>query len=78
MPSLFALHRFAIDDSQMDWSLAEAQVAKPGKSTVVSVKSTQTAVQKRKVDEAPEAAATSNTGGKDKKTRRGGNKKAKH
>jgi N-acetyltransferase 10 len=68
-------YRYAIGDTQADWSLAEAQVAQPGKSTVVSVKSTAVAGQKRKADG---PAASSNTGGKEKKNRRSISKKAKH
>ncbi|KAF8200392.1 GNAT acetyltransferase 2-domain-containing protein [Pholiota molesta] len=69
------LSKYAIGDTQADWSLAEAQVAQPGKSTVVSVKSTTVAGQKRKADG---PAASSNTGGKEKKNRRSISKKAKH
>lgn len=73
--------RYAIDDASADWSLAEAQVASNSKgvrgiqgvSTVVSVKATAAAGQKRKLEESVDG------GGKDKKkpTRRG-LKKAKH
>lgn len=66
-------YRYAITDTQQDWSLAEAQVSHAGKSTVVSVKSTAAAGQKRKAEAPPTGE------GKEKKTRRGGNsKKAKH
>ena len=76
------LYRYAIDDANADWGLAEAQLASnlkggsgiKGVSTVVSVKAT-TAGQKRKLEEPIDG------GGKDKKkpTRRGLNlKKAKH
>jgi len=83
---LFSLFRYAIDDASADWSLAEAQVTNnlkgggngssglKGVSTVVSVKATAGAGQKRKLEESIES------GGKDKKkpTRRGTSKKAKH
>ena len=58
----FRIDRYAIDDTSTDWSVAEAQVASlanggPGKSTVVSVKSTVSggATKKRKSaeDDAP-------------------------
>lgn len=75
------IFRYAIDEANADWSLAQAQVANnlkgsggiKGVSTVVSVKaSVPAAGQKRKLEESIES------GGKDKKkpTRRG--KKAKH
>ncbi|OBZ68966.1 hypothetical protein A0H81_11153 [Grifola frondosa] len=49
------LSKFAINDVSEDWSMAEAQVTKlatggAGKSTLVTVKSTVAAGQKRKVD----------------------------
>ena len=52
-------YRYAIDDASADWSLAEAQVASnlkggsaiKGVSTVVSVKATAAAGQKRKLEE---------------------------
>ncbi|KAG5219845.1 DUF699-domain-containing protein [Salix suchowensis] len=44
------LIRFAINDTSMDWSLAESQVSKSGKSTVVSVKAS-VAPQKRKAED---------------------------
>ncbi|KAH9479353.1 RNA cytidine acetyltransferase [Psilocybe cubensis] len=62
------LKKYAINDSGADWSLAEAQIANPGKSTTVSVKSTVTVGQKRKAEE---GAPASNAGGpKEKKNRR--------
>lgn len=77
----FLFYRYAINDASADWSLAEAQLASnlksgsgiKGVSTVVSVKATTTAGQKRKLEEPIDS------GGKDKKkaTRRG-LKKAKH
>lgn len=76
---LIPLFRYAIDDASADWNLAEAQVANnlkgsgmKGVSTVVSVKATVAAGQKRKLEESVDG------GGRDKKkpTRRG--KKAKH
>ena len=64
------LLRYAIDDASADWTMAEAQVsnlasgATAGKSTVVTVKSTAAAGQKRKADtDAPTAKG-------EKKTRR--------
>ncbi|GLB38826.1 putative RNA cytidine acetyltransferase with specificity toward both 18S rRNA and tRNAs [Lyophyllum shimeji] len=72
------LGKYAIDDGAMDWSAAEGQVKNIAKgggraSTIVSVKSTAQAGQKRKAEE-PEAAKD----GKEKKaTRRGAGKKAK-
>ncbi|KAG9220365.1 hypothetical protein CCMSSC00406_0006630 [Pleurotus cornucopiae] len=44
------LSKFAINDTSMDWSLAESQVTKSGKSTVVSVKAS-IAPQKRKAED---------------------------
>jgi len=73
------LKKYAIDDASADWNLAEAQVANnlkgsgiKGVSTVVSVKATVAAGQKRKLEESVDG------GGRDKKkpTRRG--KKVKH
>ncbi|KAF8955773.1 DUF699-domain-containing protein [Flammula alnicola] len=76
MLSSLDLKKYAIDDTQTDWSLAEAQVANPGKSTVVSVKSTMVAGQKRKADDPANASAGG--AGKEKKSRRSTGKKAKH
>jgi len=75
MLSSLDLKKYAIDDTQTDWSLAEAQVANPGKSTIVSVKTSAIASQKRKAEEPTSTSATG--GGKDKKSRRS-TKKAKH
>jgi N-acetyltransferase 10 len=47
--------RYAIDDAGADWAAAEAQVARPGRSTVVSVK--KTAGAKRKAGDEPDGAA---------------------
>ncbi|KAF8906316.1 GNAT acetyltransferase 2-domain-containing protein [Gymnopilus junonius] len=69
------LKKYAIDNTQVDWSLAEVQVANPGKSTVVSVKTSVSAGQKRKAEE-PANVPKSN-GSKEKKTRRS-TKKPKH
>jgi len=61
---------------QADWSLAEAQVSNPAKSTVVSVKATGNLVgQKRKAEIISSSDATA--GGKEKKNRRS-TKKSKH
>ncbi|PPQ68401.1 hypothetical protein CVT26_006073 [Gymnopilus dilepis] len=75
MISALDLKKYAIDNTQVDWSLAEAQVSKPGKSTVVSVKTNVAVGQKRKAEE-PENQS-SESGKKDKKTRRS-TKKPKH
>jgi len=69
------LLRYAIADTNVDWSAAEAQVANPGKSTTVSVKVNTTAGQKRKADDT--SAHSSAAQGKEKKNRRS-MKKAKH
>lgn len=74
---MICFHRYAIDDSSMDWAGAEAQVAKlaksktgGGRSSVISVKSsTPAAGVKRKVEN------IGADGDEKKKTRRG--KKAK-
>jgi N-acetyltransferase 10 len=47
--------RYAIDDAGADWAAAEAQVARPGRSTVVSVK--KTAGAKRKAGDEPDGGA---------------------
>lgn len=65
--------RYAINDASADWSAAEAQVvnlAKGGKSMVVSVKSTVTAGQKRKSGDAEAGNEDKSGGGKEKKSRR--------
>ena len=68
--------RYAIDDGSADWAVAEAQVRNTlsgdgrGKSTVVSVKTTGAAGQKRKLDDATPAADV-----KSKKNRRSLSKK---
>ncbi|KAI9440276.1 DUF699-domain-containing protein [Lactarius psammicola] len=65
------LSQYAIDDASADWSIAEAQVRNTltgdgrGKSTVVSVKATGAAGQKRKLDDATPASEV-----KSKKSRR--------
>ncbi|GBE83103.1 GNAT acetyltransferase 2-domain-containing protein [Sparassis latifolia] len=74
------LSKYAIDDASANWSMAEAQVAKltggaAGKSTVVSVKSTVAAGQKRKVEDVPEKGGKS--GEKDRKGSRRSIKRAK-
>ncbi|KAJ6520530.1 GNAT acetyltransferase 2-domain-containing protein [Mycena sanguinolenta] len=68
------LKKYAINtDASTDWNMAEHQIGKGRGNTVVSIKSSAVAGQKRKsVPEETEKAE----GGKDKKTRRG--KKAKH
>lgn len=63
-------YRYAINDASADWSTAEAQVvniAKGAKSTVVSVKNTVAAGQKRKAGDAEERKKGSE---KEKKSRR--------
>ncbi|KAJ8518310.1 hypothetical protein ONZ45_g4592 [Pleurotus djamor] len=47
------LSKFAINDASMDWSMAEAQVSKGAKSSIVSVKSSTAATtgQKRKAED---------------------------
>ncbi|KAJ7665664.1 GNAT acetyltransferase 2-domain-containing protein [Mycena rosella] len=62
------LKKYAINDTSTDWSMAEGQIVKGRGNTVVSVKSTATAGQKRK--SAPEDTDKGD-GGQDKKTRRG-------
>ncbi|KIM44748.1 hypothetical protein M413DRAFT_442705 [Hebeloma cylindrosporum] len=70
------LKKYAIDDTQTDWTLAEAQVSNPAKSTVVSVKATGNTVgQKRKAETISSSDAAG--GGKEKKNRRS-TKKSKH
>ncbi|KAF9048951.1 DUF699-domain-containing protein [Panaeolus papilionaceus] len=61
------LKKYAIDDSAADWSQAEAQIANlgSGKATVVSVKGTQSAPQKRKAETVADMSET-----KSKKSRR--------
>lgn len=61
------IFRYAIDDSAADWSQAEAQIANlgSGKATVVSVKGTQSAPQKRKAETVADMSET-----KSKKSRR--------
>ncbi|KAF9530396.1 DUF699-domain-containing protein [Crepidotus variabilis] len=68
------LQKYAIDDTHIDWSLAEKQVIDGGKSTVVSVKSTALTGQKRKAEEVIPASLA----GDKKKSRRSTGKKAKH
>ncbi|KAJ3497739.1 hypothetical protein NLJ89_g10307 [Agrocybe chaxingu] len=68
------LRKYAIEENQADWGLAEAQVASGGKSTVVSVKSNVVVGQKRRAEEPLSATAY----GKEKKNRRSTGKKAKH
>ncbi|KAJ7511854.1 GNAT acetyltransferase 2-domain-containing protein [Mycena galericulata] len=60
------LKKFAINDTSTDWSMAEGQIGKGRGNTVVSVKSSVAAGQKRKG--APEETAKPDG---DKKTRRG-------
>ncbi|KAI9448800.1 DUF699-domain-containing protein [Lactarius psammicola] len=70
------LSQYAIDDASADWSIAEAQVRNTlsgdgrGKSTVVSVKATGAAGQKRRLDDATPASEV-----KSKKNRRSLSKK---
>ncbi|KAF8267327.1 DUF699-domain-containing protein [Lactarius quietus] len=70
------LSKYAIDDASADWTVAEAQVRNTltgdgrGKSTVVSVKATGAAGQKRKLD-----GATPTVNVKSKKSRRSLSKK---
>ena len=74
--------RYAINDSAADWSTAEAQVARlakdskssAGRSSVVSIKTSTQAGQKRKAGEDENKEEIS---GEKKKTRRGTGKKAK-
>ncbi|KAJ7652167.1 GNAT acetyltransferase 2-domain-containing protein [Mycena polygramma] len=61
------MKKYAINDASGDWGMAEGQIGK-GRNTVVSVKSTAVAGQKRK--SAPEDTDKGDAG-KDKKTRRG-------
>ncbi|KAJ7726390.1 GNAT acetyltransferase 2-domain-containing protein [Mycena metata] len=62
------LKKFAINNTSADWSMAESQIGKGRGNTVVSIKATATAGQKRK--SAPEETDKPD-GGHDKKTRRG-------
>ncbi|KAF8466530.1 DUF699-domain-containing protein [Russula ochroleuca] len=65
------LSRYAIDDASADWSIAEAQIrGGRGQSTVVSVKTSNAAGLKRKLDGAAEAPSV-----KTKKNRRSLTKK---
>ncbi|KAF4610814.1 hypothetical protein D9613_007060 [Agrocybe pediades] len=77
MLSSLDLTKYAITDTNVDWSAAEAQVANPGKSTTVSVKVNTTAGQKRKADDPTAHSSAAQGQGKEKKTRRL-TKKAKH
>lgn len=62
---MIVLHRYAINDSGADWSVAESRLAKGG-ATVISVKTTEPiAGKKRKAEGGDE---------KDKKTTRRGKK----
>ncbi|KAJ7447247.1 GNAT acetyltransferase 2-domain-containing protein [Mycena latifolia] len=63
------LKKYAINDTAADWSTAEGQIVKGRGNTVVSVKSTAPAGQKRK--SAPEDTDKGDGGHQDKKTRRG-------
>jgi len=61
------LSRYTIDDASADWSAAEAQIRNklaarsgPGKSTVVSVKTSSSAELKRKADVTAEAPTIKN------------------
>ncbi|KAI0916897.1 N-acetyltransferase 10 [Taiwanofungus camphoratus] len=70
------LSKYAIDDGSANWGAVEAQVAKlgPGKSTVVSVKSTVAAAgQKRKAEDGAEKGG----GGKEGKERKGARRSLK-
>nr|GAT55769.1 predicted protein [Mycena chlorophos] len=62
------LKKYAINDAGVDWSVAERQIGKGRGNTVVSVKSTAAAGQKRKN---PEDAEARENGRGEKKTRRG-------
>ncbi|KAH8104752.1 GNAT acetyltransferase 2-domain-containing protein [Cristinia sonorae] len=67
------LSKFAIDEASVDWTAAETQIAnsgKGGKSTVVSLKTTAVAGQKRKSGDREEKDAKGKGGEKEKKSRR--------